>query len=131
MTVRFLSAEWFAALGEQLAGVTLPSGDESGPFFIGQLVTGAPDGRDHAWTLVLQGGSPPGLEVGSDSAEVVLVESYESAWALASGEKTAGQLLEAGEIKIRGDARRLVAAAELLEIASGACGTLSEITTRD
>ncbi|MGO9560889.1 MAG: hypothetical protein ACLPQS_07450 [Acidimicrobiales bacterium] len=132
MSVTFLSAQWFDALREQLDGVPPVPADKSGGLRIGQLVTGAPDGADHAWTLELRPGAAPSLEIGTvESADVVLVEGFEAAWALASGARTAGQLLEAGELKIRGDARRLVAASDLLEALAAASGALRELTVRD
>jgi hypothetical protein len=132
VSVAFLSGEWFEALAGHLRSAQLLPGDPATGIRVGQLVTGAPGGVDHAWTLVLRGGSAPELEVGSiDRADVVLVESYEGAWALASGDRTPGQLLEAGEVKVRGDARRLVAASELLEAVAACTGGLREMTTRD
>lgn len=130
MSIRFLSVEWYEALRAQLRAAPPLPGESSTQLRLGQLVLGAPDGADHAWTIVLRNGAVPALDVGSvANADVVLVESYDAAWALASGDRTAGQLLEAGELKIRGDARRLVAASELLEAVAAASGALSELTT--
>lgn len=49
-----------------------------------------------------------------EDAEVVLVETFEDARALAEGSVTAAELLEGGRIKLRGDANRLIAATETL-----------------
>ncbi len=112
----FLSDEWFAALEERLAATGPLPGDRS--VRIGQLVT-LPSGDECCWTLELSGGEAPVLERGSVArTDVVLVESYESAERLALGASSATELLAAGEIKVRGDARCLVSAAPLLDALS-------------
>ncbi len=113
MGAPLLSEEWFEELAATLASVPPLPGD--GSLRIGQLVTDH-DGEERSWTIALEAGAPPRLERGSlEDAEVVLIESYEAARALASGEATAAELLEAGEITLRGDASRLVASSEQLE----------------
>ncbi len=123
MQAAFLSEEWFGELSAALASVPPLPGDAS--FRLGQLVTDH-DGERRSWTIALEAGSSPRLEHSLDDAEVVLVESYEAARALASGEATAAELLEAGEITLRGDAGRLVAAGELLEALGAGLRRLQE-----
>lgn len=122
MQAAFLSEEWFGELSAALASVPPLPGDAS--LRLGQLVTDH-DG-ERSWTIALEAGSSPRLERSLDDAEVVLVESYEAARALASGEATAAELLEAGEITLRGDAGRLVAAGELLEALGAGLRRLQE-----
>jgi hypothetical protein len=112
----FLSEEWFADLAARLADRGPLEGDlDTGALRLGQVVTGVPGRGEVSWTLVLDAGRA--VELVRDEggpAEVTLVSGYEAARRLASGDATAAQLLEAGQIKIRGDARRLVAATKLL-----------------
>lgn len=113
MSPPFLSDEWFSVLSARLAAAPPLLGE--GTLRLGQLVTDA-SGNGESWLLRLEGGSVPELIRGSiDEADVVLVESYDAASRLASGEATAGALLEAGEIAVRGDANALVRAAGLVE----------------
>ncbi|MGH9293427.1 MAG: hypothetical protein ACRDZ6_11760 [Acidimicrobiales bacterium] len=138
----FLSDSWFEALdravkeGSSSAGISEPCAGRS--LRLGQVVTGvtrpgpglqaptaegsasaAPTAQGSASTeivyLVRLGGEAPGVTKGSvEGAEVTLVTVYGDAAALASGAISAGDLLEQGRIKIRGDARRLGEESELL-----------------
>lgn len=122
MAGEFLSDGWFRRLAALLAEAE-PS-QSAGTTRVGQLVTGAPEGCEYAWTLVLEHGSRPRVEVGSiESADVVLVEPFEAALALASGHRSANELLEAGHLKLRGDARRLVAVLDDLQAVVAASGS--------
>jgi hypothetical protein len=152
--LRFLSEEWLAALGDLVAaaasapdgdraedgpegsdrtdepppgGTTTATGASAGPLRLGQLVTGGPDG-DVAYTVVL-GGEGPGVVAGADGAGVVLVESFETARAIASGQVTAGEAVARGLIKVRGNANLLIGAAPLLAGVAEAVTALRARTT--
>ncbi|MHB8244409.1 MAG: hypothetical protein ACYDGN_03495 [Acidimicrobiales bacterium] len=119
MSVAFLSQAWFDALGQRLGASPAPQGERI--VRIGQLVTGLPEGGDCSWLVVLAADAPPELQIGTlEGADAVLVESYQAALDLARGERTAAQLLEAGEIKLRGDAGCLVALSSQLEAVAAA-----------
>jgi hypothetical protein len=108
----------------------VPASAHPGTVRVGQLVTGVPERGDVGWVVVFSEGSPPVLEVGAvDDADVALVESYESARALAAGARTAAGLLEAGELKIRGAAPLLVALSADLEAVAAAVGGLRAATS--
>jgi hypothetical protein len=121
----FLSEEWLQSLGRRLATAVPP---DAGPLRLGVVVTGAPSGGEISYTLSIggsAGSAGSGVEIGSVAdAEVVLVESYEDARALASGLVAASQLLEQGRLKVRGDANRLVAAGDTLRAIGEAFGTV-------
>lgn len=115
----FLSEEWFESL-RSLAGEA-PTPDR--PFRLGVIVTAVPEREEVAYMLTFSGEQMTGLTVGSvDEADVVIVESYEDARALGAGEVTAAQLLEEGRIKLRGDVRRLVDAADTLAAIGASLG---------
>lgn len=117
MTASFLSNEWFTALAARLEASPPLSGE--GSLRLGQLVPDGPSGESR-WTLCLSGGKVPTIEIGTtETADVVLVEGYEAARALAAGERGAAELLEAGDVKLRGDVAALVASLGLLEEAVG------------
>jgi hypothetical protein len=125
--VEFLSDEWLAALGDAIAA-SLPA-DSSGSITLGQVVTDTePTGDEVRYTLLIGPGPNATVTTGStDEAEVVLRTSYAAARALARGDSSAAALLEQGLVKISGDARRLVDAADLL----GAIGeSLTELRDR-
>lgn len=122
----FLSPDWFADLAERLR--TAPPLEGEGALRLGQLVPDAPEGEVR-YTLALAAGKVPTLMVGTtEDSDVVLVEKYEAARALASGERAAAELLEAGEVTLRGDAAALVRAMSLLE---QAVAVLSPPPSRD
>jgi len=134
----FLSPDWLAALQTSLTEVhgTSEQGGGNGPelagtpLAVGQIVTDVPflGGGELRYTVSLAGGGPR-VSVGSvQSADVVLVTSYAAAAALAAGERTAGSLLAAGDIKLKGDVARLVAVVGLVERAAGATRSLQERT---
>ncbi len=112
----FLSERWMEELGRRLRDA-VPA--DAAPLRLGVIVTSAPG--EVRYTLRLGGGTPAELVAGSvEDAEVVIVETFEDARALAEGSVTAAELLEGGRIKVRGDANRLVAAAETLGAAGSA-----------
>jgi hypothetical protein len=126
LSVEFLSGEWFSELAADLA-----AGEKGGGALrFGQLVTGVPEGLVSCWTVVLEDQKSPRVEKGSiENAETVLVMSYEAAWQLVSRKRSAAQLLEAGEVKVRGDANRLVAALDDIEALAARTGSLAGRTT--
>jgi hypothetical protein len=119
----FLSPEWLESLSQLLG--ELEWGDGA-PLALGQLVTGGPDG-DVGYTIHL--GPQARVESGIDGAEVVLLEGYGTARALAAGELTAADALTAGSIKVRGNAKRLVESTSLLSLLAGAASELRAATT--
>jgi hypothetical protein len=127
VSLTFLSEEWLAALGEELSGSAPLEGE--GSLRLG-LVVVTDDGKEQcSYTLELVGGEVPRLlGAGTAEAEVVLVESAAAARSRARGAATSAELLEAGAIKIRGDARALVASAGLLEQVAKAAGGLARRT---
>jgi hypothetical protein len=102
----FLSEEWLESLA--------------------QLLTGTPRG-EVGYTIHL--GPQARVVSGIGGAEVVLVEGYDTARALAAGEMSAAEALTAGSIKVRGTATRLVEAASLLSLLAGAAAELRAATT--
>lgn len=143
---RFLSAEWLDELGAVVAAMPVrePDGPPAGASLaLGQLVTGMPEG-DVSYTIFLGTARPAGagarpdspagagrtrVERGVEAAEVVLVESYETASALAAGELSASDALSAGRIKVRGHAGRLVESEELVTALGKALAGLRAATT--
>ncbi len=125
-----LSEEWFEALAATLERLPVPSETDAEPaagvaagLALGQIVTGVPDDAGAAgvqdgevrYTIVLAPEGSASLVRGSTApAEVVLVEDWSTAEAIASGEAPVADLLAAGRIKVRGDTRALVSAGEIL-----------------
>jgi len=127
-----LSEAWFEALAAALG--RLPAspvsgqapgqpGESAAGLALGQIVTGVPDGARAAgvqegevrYTIVLPPEGPGSLVRDStEHANVVLVEDWSTAEAIASGETSVPDLLTAGRIKVRGDSRALVSAGDLL-----------------
>jgi hypothetical protein len=120
-----LSEEWFGALAAVLDGLPAGSGSADsagGGIALGQVVTGVPDDAgapgakdgEIRYTIVLRTEGPASLVRNStESANVVLVEDWSTAVAIASG-ATVADLLNAGRIKVQGDSRVLVSAGDLL-----------------
>lgn len=118
----FLSDAWFGALETALAAVGgISSAGESRAIAVGQIVTEVPAGLSATgegevrYTLALATDGSASLVRGSTAqADVVLVEDWATAEAVASGRASVGDMLGAGRIKLRGDTRSLIAAGELL-----------------
>jgi hypothetical protein len=113
--VEFLSPEWFDVLCAELNQLALP--DSGRAIVLGQVITGVPGSHDEdvRYTISLGGGQPPRVAPGSvEEADVVFVTNYPDALVVATGGASSASLLAAGKVKIRGDARRLVAADGLL-----------------
>jgi hypothetical protein len=115
----FLSEEWFAALETKVASAAARNIDDDGapaPLRLGIRMTGVPwaaDGR-FAYTIVMAEDSA--VVVGDDeAADAFLVATYEAARDLATGKRTAGELLEGGFIKVGGNVTRLLSAADALQ----------------
>jgi hypothetical protein len=119
----FLSQQWLESLSQLVGGLEYA---DDATLALGQLVTGAPQG-DIGYTIHL--GPAARAVSGVEEAEVVLVESYDTARALAAGELSAADALTAGSIKVRGNAKRLVDAAPLLSLLAGAVAVLRAATT--
>lgn len=115
-----LTPAWLDELGAAL--VAAEPVESPGRIALGQVVTGAPDG-DVAYTLLFGGGQPASLVHGVEGAVVTVVESYETATAIASSTPAAG-VLASGKVKVRGDVRVLLdsqaALADLAEAVAGA-----------
>ena len=113
------SDEWLEALGRRLAATgPVPAGTA---ICLCQVVTDRPEGKDASWTILLQPGEVPRVErSGPEEADITILTSYQSLGELAAGDKTAAELLAAGEMKLRGDARQLLRAAGLIEATTAA-----------
>jgi hypothetical protein len=130
--IRFLSKEWIAALGELVPG-TSPgrSGEAGGSLSLGQIVEGAPGG-DVMYTIRLgdgAGDAPRVVEGSVSEADVVLVESYETACGLASGTLSPSEAIRSDRVKVRGAARLLAANQDLLVQLAHALDDLRALTT--
>jgi hypothetical protein len=122
----FLSEGWFEAFVAALERLPVTGETADTPFAglrLGQVITAVPDearaagARDGEvrYTIVLdQDGSASLVANSTETAEVVLVEDFSTAKAIASGSASLPDLLAAGKVKLRGDSRALVAAGDLL-----------------
>ena len=82
---------------------------------LGQEVLAVPGLGDVCYVVDLSSSEPPRLRRGTlDGAEVTLVAAYDAALALVEGRAAVHDLLTEGRIKVRGDARALVAAGALV-----------------
>ena len=112
----FLSEAWFEALAAALAatGGTVDAA-AGGTVAVGQIVTGVPGTGEVRYTVTLAPDGSGSLLRGSTAgADIVLVEDWTTAEAVASGHSTIGEMLGAGRIKLQGDTRALVGAGDLL-----------------
>jgi putative sterol carrier protein len=99
--VRFLSAEWIAALDAAAREATVPAGVR---LTIQQVVTEDDDGGgDVRYHLVIDEGRIRVLPGEAAAPDVTLVQTREVAAALSRGQLNAQQALEAGRLKLRGD----------------------------
>ena len=125
---RFLTAGWVAAFNGVLDGVCLPMpgpdaglAAAAGAFTVAQEVRGGPDG-DLRLVLRTEGGAVA-LELGplgnggDSDADVTIALDYADAVALARGEFSPADALNAGRIRVRGDLSVLAAGQELLQAA--------------
>ncbi len=123
----FLSGEWLDALAKTLAA----SGPIGSPkrLALGQIVTGSPMG-DVSYTLVIGGGEPTTVVVGTATASVVIVEDHATALAIATG-RPAAELLASANVKIRGDVAALLDAQELLAAVGEALASATRSTEHE
>lgn len=100
--VRFLSAEWIAALDAAAREATVPAGVR---LIVQQIVTDDGGGGDEeiSYHLVFDEGRLRVLPGEAEAPDVTLVQTREVAAALSRGELNAQQALEAGRLKLRGD----------------------------
>lgn len=124
---RFLTEAWIEAFNGALVGVRLPDpgphaglAAAEGRFTVAQEVRGAPDGdvclvlRASEGSLALELG-PIDLSTGAGAdADVTIALNYADAAALARGDLSAAEALNAGRIRVRGDLSVLAAGQELL-----------------
>ena len=100
--VRYLSDEWLARAGGELAA--LPPLDV--PVVVGFVVTGGPEG-DRRYSVRL-GPERVGLVPGTDAAVVVLAQTWDTARAVLQGQRSAQQAFLDGDIRLEGDVRVLL-----------------------
>jgi len=126
----FLSQAWFETLAAALSGVRTDSRSldaldaPADGLRVGQIVTGVPDsaafgavGGEVRYTVVLSPGGSGAVVYGStDSAQVTIIEDYPTAAGIASGVCSVSDMLSAGKVKLRGDTRALLAAADFLAV---------------
>lgn len=125
---RFLTPEWAAAAEDAVRALSLPG---SGAVTLAHLVHGGPEG-DVTWVVqVRDGKASVALRAGLDAgdADVVLVEDYATACALARGEMTVEQAVAAGRLKLRMGAQALVAHAAALRAVGEALAAVRTVTS--
>ncbi len=120
----FLTEAWFEALAAALESLpATASSHEGAGLALGQIVTGAPEGSavtagqdgEVRYTIVLRDDGTASLVRGTTAgADVVLVEDFPTAAAVASGTSSVSDMLSAGKIKLSGDVRALLAAGDML-----------------
>ena len=123
------SESWCAAMSGVLAEVELPDVRAT----VEQRIGDGNGGPAVAYRLVIDGGrahlepAPQGLgdgdgDAGDDDGVVVMSQSRATAEAVRRGELGALAALQAGLIKVSGDVRVLIAAAEALAVVDAALG---------
>ena len=120
----FLSEAWFDALATALEGLHARASATDHPgLALGQIVTEVPQGNaglttqggEVHFTIVLRpDGSASLVRDSTAEANVILVEDWLTAEAVASGMSSVSDMLSAGKIKMRGDSRALMAAGDML-----------------
>lgn len=120
--VRFLSREWL----ERMASATSPAPPDVS-VAIHQRITGGPDG-DVEYTLRVGGGTVS-VEPGPGSADVEIVEDYETAAAISQGRLTPAAAFAAGRLHLHGAVGRLIEHHEALAAVGGGMAGLAEATT--
>jgi hypothetical protein len=117
-----LSSAWLSSLEGALRALT-PDDLPPEHVALGVLVTGGPDGEIR-YTIHVGGGVPARVAENTlEGAAVTIVEDYETASAIASGEAP-NAFLAAGRIKLRGRTAVLLAAQEHLARALAALATM-------
>lgn len=109
--MRFLSDEWFAAMGSAVATVEAPEGVA---LRLGQVVTDTPEG-DVAYVIDCGEGRCALTRGSTDGADVLFRSSFTVAQRLADGgvNEAAGHAVLRGDVEISGDVTRLLAAGDL------------------
>ena len=115
---------------------------QSGRFVVAEEVRGAPDGDVTLLLTVDEGRVRLALAPGATREQaggigdmldrmpdVTIALSYEDAVAMAKGELTPGEALNAGRVRVRGDLAVLVAGQQVLAEARHSTGTLAAETT--
>jgi len=120
----FLSEAWFETLAAALKSLHANASATGGSgLALGQIVTEVPvqtalagvqDGEVRYTIVLRQDGSASLVRGSTEEADVVLVENWSTAEAVASGTSSVSDMLSAGRIKLRGDTRALVAAGDLI-----------------
>ena len=124
--VKFLSAEWVAALDDLLrtAGVTT---EGAPPLVIQQLVE-HPDGCRSTYRIRVDANGAEATGGSSGDATVVYRQSYEVARGIACGELDAHVEFLMGRVVVSGDTKALAGHRTTLERLSGALATMREVT---
>lgn len=126
--VPFLSPAWLRALATEAASSEeLRHATRSISLVVGHVVTGGPQG-DVAFRLAFHHGTVD-VATGSDQADVVLVEDYETAAALSRGQLTPSEAVAAGRLKVRGRVQALVDHQEAFSGLGDVFGALRATTT--
>ena len=120
--VRFLSPEWL----ERMASSTPPVAPDVS-LAIHQRITGGPDG-DVEYTLRLDRGSVS-VEPGPGTADVEIVEDYETAAAISQGRLSPASAFASGRLRLGGAVRLLVEHQEALTAVGGRMADLAAATT--
>jgi hypothetical protein len=120
----FLSEAWFDALAAALESLHAnASAAGNAGLALGHIVREVPEkaastrvqNGEVRYTIVLRQDGSASLVRGSTAeADVVLVEDWSTAEAVATGVSSVSDMLSAGKIKLRGDTRALVAGGDLL-----------------
>jgi hypothetical protein len=104
--LRFLSAEWIAALDRAAREARSPDGDDEA-LVIEQNVTGGPEG-DVVYHLAL-GGPEPGARPGRAADPTVrLTVSFDVAKRISAGEESAQAAFMTGKLRVGGDIAALL-----------------------
>lgn len=124
--VRYLSAEWLAAADAAVAGLApAPSA-----LSVAHVVTGGPGG-DRRYRVVY---GPDRVRVLADDGgpcDVTLVQSWETARAVARGERSAQRAFLDGDIRVEGDVRAVLAVRAFSAALDDPLGPLRERTEFD
>jgi hypothetical protein len=122
--VRYLSDDWLAEAAEAVAPLTpLPVS-----LAVGYLVTGAPGG-DRRYRLVL-GPDQVSFDRGEE-ADLVFVQSFDTARDVARGERSAQRAFLDGDLRVEGDLRVLLGHQRSLAAAEDRLGPLRARTAFD
>lgn len=124
----FLTEEWFETLAAALASLpakTAPVEALARGLRVGQVVTGVPGSAGASGVLgsevhyiveLCPDGSVSVVRGSTEDADVTIVEDFATAKAIAAGTSSVSDMLNVGKVKLRGDTRALLAAAELLAV---------------